>query len=212
MTNTRPGWAVVSANDAFKSNYERTLRWSALVALVVGALLVWFSPRYEPTPYRLRTSGFEWVDVPDDFEVPDEPEVLAPPVLPKEVVAVDDEDPDAVDPPEFLLIDDPLPPLAPVAPDDTGFVASSARPVLRIQPKPHYPEVARLAQVEGTVVVKVLVNAEGRVEEVAIVSGAHPLLNKAALDAARRCAFEPGRQRGVPVRAWVAVPYNFRLR
>ena len=60
-------------------------------------------------------------------------------------------------------------------------------------------------------VVKVLVGPDGSVMQVAILQGVHPMLNKAALDAARKCRFNPGKQRNIPVKAWMAIPYRFRL-
>ena len=95
---------------------------------------------------------------------------------------------------------------------ETDFVASSTKPQLISQAKPHYPEVARLAQVEGTVMVKVLVDVDGSVKAAELIVGVHPLLNKEALKAARRCVFVPGQQRERKVATWVAVPYNVRLR
>jgi len=96
--------------------------------------------------------------------------------------------------------------------DDAGFVPSSAKPLLQAQPKADYPEIARRVGLEGTVVVHVLVGIDGRVEAAEVTRGVHPLLDKAALAAARRCVFEPARQRELKVKAWVAVPYRFRLR
>ena len=37
------------------------------------------------------------------------------------------------------------------------------------------------------------------------------LTRNAALVAARRCKFKPGKQRNIPVKAWLAIPYRFRL-
>ena len=133
--------------------------------------------------------------------------------MPKELEVVDD---DTLGPPEEFAdtsggINGLYQPVFP-EPSGEGFVSSSRKPRLVYQAKPHYPEVARLAQVEGTVIVKVLVGVDGTVEQAAIVQGVHPLLNNAALKAARQCVFVPGQQRQIKVRTWVAVPYNFRLR
>jgi len=70
----------------------------------------------------------------------------------------------------------------------------------------------RLAQVEGTVIVKVLVGIDGTVQNAVSGQGAHPLLDRAALKAALGCRFQPGQQRELKVPTWVAVPHNFRLR
>ncbi|MBK7769774.1 MAG: energy transducer TonB [bacterium] len=52
---------------------------------------------------------------------------------------------------------------------------------------------------------------DGRVLEVVVVKGAHPQLDRAAVAAARLCRFTPGKQREMPVKAWMAVPYRFRM-
>ena len=94
---------------------------------------------------------------------------------------------------------------------DEGFVASSENPRITFWAKPKYPEIARKAMMEGTVIVKVLVGPSGAVLDAQILQGANPLLNKEALAAARKCKFIPGKQRNIPVKAWMALPFNFRL-
>jgi TonB family protein len=80
------------------------------------------------------------------------------------------------------------------------------------RPTPVYPELARLAQIEGKVVVRVTVGASGKVEDAIVVSGAHDLLDQAALEAARCCVFKPALQHGMPVATWVHLPFHFKLR
>jgi len=172
---------------------------------------VWTSPNYTPQPYQLRSEAIQIKDVEVIYEIPEPPKVAPAPIVRPEIVAVDDDDPGAVDIielPDFHYLIEPLPSYPTGI---TDFVASSSLPQLAFQVKPHYPEVARLAQIEGTVIVKVLVGVDGQVKAAEIVQGRHPLLNNAALKAARRCLFIAGEQRRMKVQAWVAVPYNFRL-
>ncbi len=212
MTITRAHVAVFSANESFKSQYQRTLRWSALAAMLATALLVWVSPRYTPQPYQLRPEALQLQEVEIIYEIKEPPKVAAAPIVHPEIIAVDDDDPGAVDIIELPPFHGYIEPRVNYPVSDTDFVASSRKPQLVFQVKPHYPEVARLAEVEGTVVVKVLVDIDGSVKAAEIVNGVHPLLNKAALAAARKCVFKPGQQREIKVPTWVAVPYNFRLR
>ncbi len=211
MTNNRIYAAAGSANEEFKSQYTRSLKWASVGAVALTALMVWFSPRYIPTPYTLPDEALVIQDFEVEYVPVDPPKVAPPPVIPPEIVIVDG----PVDTPSYEWISEwsiyaPAPE-APVA-SDTGFLASSSKPRLVSQAKPHYPEVARLARVEGTVIVKVLVGVDGSVKAAEIVKGQHPLLNNAALKAAKRCVFVPGEQRKIKVPTWVAVPYNFRLR
>lgn len=204
--------SALSANEAFKSQYQRTVRWSALAAMLLTALFVWVSPQYTPTPYQLRTEVFQIQNVEVIYEIPDPPKVAAAPIVQPEIVAAAEEDPDAVDYFDMPDFDTMYRPKPTYPTGDTDFVSSSSKPQLVFQAKPHYPEVARLAQVEGTVVVKVLVDVDGTVQAAELINSVHPLLNKEALKAARKCIFIPGQQREMKVPTWVAVPYSFRLR
>jgi len=96
-------------------------------------------------------------------------------------------------------------------PGDDGFVASSEKPKFKTRVKADYPEMARRAQIEGTVVVKVLVGPDGRVQNAQILQSVNPLLDKSAIAAAYQWTFFPGKQRNIPVKAWMAIPFNFRL-
>lgn len=213
MIQIRDDIPAVSANDTFKAQYHRSLRAAAVAAVLLATVMVWLSPRYTAQPYRLRNEVMTITEIEVEFIVEEPPEVAAPPRLMPEIEAALEDDPSALDTIEIPGFDDIfMPDVNPAPVTDTGFVASSAKPRLISRPKPHYPEVARLAQVEGTVVVKVLVGVDGQVSAAEIVRGVHPLLNNAALKAARECLFVPGQQRELKVPTWVAVPYNFRLR
>jgi TonB family protein len=76
---------------------------------------------------------------------------------------------------------------------------------------PDYPESARLRKVEGTVLVKALIGTDGQVLTAEVVEGVDQELDAAGLEAALKARFEPAKQRGVPVKAWMMIPYRFRL-
>lgn len=83
-------------------------------------------------------------------------------------------------------------------------------PVSVRQVKPEYPEIARQAGVDGLVVVDVLVGRDGRVLDAVVHEKASvPLLDDAALDAARRWVFKPAQVKGHPVPAWVTLKFRF---
>ena len=210
MTTTRPLAIALSANDQFKLRYPRYLKAATLAALVLSALMIWFSPRYVPKPYVLRGPDCVLIDIEPIVDVPELPKVAPPPVMPKviEVVSGPVED-DPIVPIWPRIGDPPAPP--PVRTYD-GFVASSAKPVLSFFVKADYPEIARHAGLEGTVVVHVLVGPNGKVIDAVVVKSVHPLLDRAAVNAALLCRFRPAKQREIPVKAWLAVPYRFNLR
>ena len=75
-------------------------------------------------------------------------------------------------------------------------------------PKPSYPPVARAAKASGTVVVQVTVDENGNVVSAQAVSG-HPLLQAAAIGAARSAKFSPTKLSGQPVKVSGVITYNF---
>ena len=75
-------------------------------------------------------------------------------------------------------------------------------------PKPVYSPLARAAHASGTVVVQVLIDEEGKVVSAHPVSG-HPLLQPAAVAAARKAQFSPTLLEGEPVRVTGVIHYNF---
>ncbi len=91
------------------------------------------------------------------------------------------------------------------------FFALSEKPKEIKRVNPEYPELAKKAGVEGTVVVKVLVNTKGDVEKVEVLKS-HPLLDDSAVEAARQFKFKPGKQRDKYVKVWVSIPFNFTLK
>lgn len=77
---------------------------------------------------------------------------------------------------------------------------------------PEYPYVAKRNRVEGRVVVRMLVNTEGRAQDLSVYSSTPAgVFDKAALNAARRWRFKPGRYRGEAVDTWVLLPFVFEL-
>ncbi len=95
-------------------------------------------------------------------------------------------------------------------PSPDEFVAVEEMPVLIQPPVPVYPDMARQAEVEGTVVVRALVGKDGKVAN-AIISEGIPMLNDAALAAVRKAVFKPALQQHKPVAVWVQIPMRFSL-
>ena len=79
-------------------------------------------------------------------------------------------------------------------------------------PQPKYPELARLAGIEGTVFVKALVDIDGKIMATEILkSSGNTTLDEAALEAAKYAVFTPAKQQDMFVRVWVSIPYKFKL-
>jgi len=82
----------------------------------------------------------------------------------------------------------------------------------RETPKPLYPERARKEGQQGQVLLRVLVDQEGRTKlvEVSRSSGSETL-DQAAIEAIRLWRFSPARYGDKPVESWVRIPIDFRL-
>ncbi len=75
-----------------------------------------------------------------------------------------------------------------------------------------YPPEAKRRGIEGRVFLRFKVLANGHVGTVLVAKSSHPILNKAAVEAIKRCHFSPGIQGGKPVAVWVSQAIEFRLK
>jgi protein TonB len=75
---------------------------------------------------------------------------------------------------------------------------------------PNYPEDARQARIQGSVLLKVVISREGNVAEMHVPSG-HPLLVPAAVDAVKRWEYRPYILNGNPVEIDSQIRANFTL-
>jgi periplasmic protein TonB len=84
---------------------------------------------------------------------------------------------------------------------------------LRHAPPPEYPEAARKDGKEGRVLLRVLVDEEGRSKAVDIsLSSGSRLLDQAAVETVKHWRFSPARQGDAPTASWVRIPVDFRLK
>ncbi len=83
--------------------------------------------------------------------------------------------------------------------------------VKSVQPK--YPEVARLAGIEGTVWLKILVGKDGKPKRIVVLKEVPKgMFSDAAMEAAMQFVFTPAIMNAGPVACWVAVPFRFTIR
>jgi protein TonB len=83
----------------------------------------------------------------------------------------------------------------------------AGRAIRRVEPS--YPQIAKNAGVEGTVIIEVTVDENGHVVTTRIVSG-NPMLSGAAQAAARQWTFSPTVLGGTPVKVVGTITFNFR--
>jgi len=83
----------------------------------------------------------------------------------------------------------------------------------RHAPPPEYPDAARKDGKEGRVLLRVLVDEEGKSKLVEInLSSGSRLLDQAAAEAIKRWRFSPARYGDSPTASWVKIPVDFRLK
>ncbi len=96
----------------------------------------------------------------------------------------------------------------PAAPTETAPSALGYRSMRAVA----YPRIAVTQRMEGTVMLRVLVGADGVPQEIQIdKSSGHVVLDRAARDAVMKWRFEPGTRNGVPFAAYGLVPIAFKL-
>jgi len=78
-----------------------------------------------------------------------------------------------------------------------------------------YPPIAVESGIEGTVIVRVLVDADGKYVKHLLITDekkVHPILIKAVQEKVNLVRFTPGTQAGKPVPVWVNIPFKFKLK
>ncbi len=131
-----------------------------------------------------------------------------------EVIASEDEDiPDTVTIGTTDLNLDTFIPPPPVEEDVVDFFALESPPKPVKEVRPDYPQLAEKAQVEGVVLVQVVIGLNGKVEHAEVIQ-AKPegFFEEAALAAARKWEFTPAKQRDKPVRVRYQIPLRFELK
>jgi protein TonB len=87
-----------------------------------------------------------------------------------------------------------------------------ARPLYRKNPPPKYPMRARKKGYEGNVILEVLVDENGTVEDLKVFkSSGYEILDKSALSSVKKWLFEPANRNGKAMKMWVRVPVRFQL-
>src|SRR5258708_35590641 len=89
-----------------------------------------------------------------------------------------------------------------------GGSVQSAKLVSRVPAQ--YPALARDARIQGVVRFDVLIDVDGHVKDIKVVSG-HPLLVPSSLDAVKQWAYQPTLLNGQPVEVATTVDVNFVL-
>ena len=92
-------------------------------------------------------------------------------------------------------------------------VVIEAVPLYKVNPLPEYPRIARKRGYQGTVVLEVLVDQNGRVGDLRLfTSSGHSILDRSAMASVKGWLFEPGMKGNKKLDMWVRVPIRFELK
>lgn len=81
-----------------------------------------------------------------------------------------------------------------------------------LQKQIEYPEKARYAGIEGKVIIQFIVNEKGEVEDPRVIRGIGGGCDEEAIRVVKLAKFQPGKQRGQPVRVQYSLPIYFKLK
>jgi TonB family protein len=98
------------------------------------------------------------------------------------------------------------------APDEKADGEAFAKPQVIERVNPHYPESARKAGIQGTVLLETLVSPDGSCRVIDVLESPDPLLTEAAREAVEQWRYEPARKPdGRPAEVQMTLTIRFRL-
>jgi len=186
------------------------IKLSFLISLVACIIACFIIPETALKPYKPRVeTAVRTIELPHQLQQLKEP---PPPPKPKMPVEAETEKETEAATIDKTVFEEPWkkPPELKTA-KVYEFWAVEVKPKLESYVEPNYPELARKAEIEGTVFLEVVVDTIGRVVDVKVVKSLHALCDQSAVDAARKWRFSPAKQRDKPVPVRVQVPVRFTL-
>jgi protein TonB len=142
---------------------------------------------------------------PPSYVPPVDIQVATPP--PVNAIAAVSNTPQPVAPPSPLPVQMTAPPAPPAPSVQTAAVISASS-----CEKPEYPSASKRLEEEGTVQLKFLVGADGKVIESAVEkSSGFRRLDEAARAGLSKCQFKPATVDGKPQQSWASMKYTWRL-
>ncbi len=205
-----------------KRKYNRYIETSMIIALAFLIIAFKTSPESFGSNIKMEAPQ-ELIDV-EDVEITKQES--APPPPPRPVIPIEAPQENILDDIEIsgtdLIIDEelnaPPPPIEEkeeeIVPDFFFSVEEMPSPVggiAAIFEKIEYPKMAKIAGIQGKVSVLAYVDEDGTVTKVELIKGIGGGCDEEALNAVSLTKFNPGKQRGKPVRVKIAIPILFKL-
>lgn len=199
-----------TANVEFKSRYRKYFDVALLLSLGAHLIAFVFVPKIEINPYRSDADELEVIEIPPEIDIPPPPKAIERPKIPIESLDEDVEDEETIEDTTFNpddMLDAPPPP----PPSSGDFYVFDKAPKPKRMVKAEYPKMARTAEIEGTVVLKVTIDEFGRVLRAVVIKSDSEVFDQAAIDAMMQWSFTPAEQSGHPVKSTVTIPLRFSL-
>ncbi len=181
----------------------------ALVAIIIACIVI---PEVEIKPYNRKVdAAIQAIELPPQLKQLEEAPPPPKPKMPVEAESDDEVEASTIDRTDFTGIEK-QPPQAKTE-EIYEYMKVEVKPKLLMEyyVEPEYPPFAKKAEIEGQVLLRFLVNEEGRVIDIKIVKSLNELLNAAAIKAVSKWRYSPARQRDKPVKVWVVQPVRFEL-
>ncbi len=207
--------------DTFAERYPLRVRLITTGVIAIFVLMFYAFPRFL-VERGVIEQRFE--EVIETIDIPPTQQFEAPPPPSRPSIPVESEDEDIA---EDITIEETellesFEWEAPPPPPDEGptirFIPYDEPPepiggYEAIQRNARYPNIAREAGIEGTVIIQAFVDINGLVQETVVLKGIpNTGLDEAAADAIKRTRWRPAKQRDRPVGVWISVPVNFILK
>jgi protein TonB len=148
--------------------------------------------------------------------------LMQPRAIPKEVAVFKEAElpPDVINPsaatgvfggiPGQGMVSLAPPPPKPTAPQRVKQGGQVTAASLVTQTRPVYPALARQARIQGSVILHAIIDKDGKVAQLEVISG-HPLLVQSALDAVKQWRYKPTMLNGDPVEVDTTITVTFTM-
>jgi len=211
---------IIKSNKAdLRARYSRNLK----ICIIITITLFIAAFKISPTEDKLKVDTLQPQDIIRIEDIINTVQKPKPPAPPKIIEATRDDIIQDIELDNIEINDDaqltqpPPPDLPKVLDEDVIFIWSEVMPepiggIKAIQEKVVYTEIAVLAGIEGTVLIDAVIDKEGNVIDAKIFRDIGGGLGESALNAVRATKFNPGKQRGKPVKVKVTIPIKFVLK
>ncbi len=226
------GDAMLADLERARQREKRVLRWSAALAFLLhGVLLSITFPSLGTTPREFHRDTTIYVLQQPRFKPPPPPAgKTKPPEKRTKKIPIPDPTPDEPEPlvdPEIVVPEIELPDVdvvdfgIPDAPPGYGSfgdgegpfnVGGDIRAPVKIHdPQPGYTEEARMARIQGVVLLRTVIDPEGNVTRLEVLKGLTLGLTESALETVKQWKFKPATRNGRPVAVYYHLSINFSI-